>query len=593
MALLLCSVVIIYEGVFFYPKWKEQRTEATISWDVSGYYFYLPAIFIYKDVRKLNFKGSILEKYQPTPDFQQATKVPSGNSVLKYSSGQAIMYSPFFFIAHFIALNSGKYAADGFSYPYQLSIGIGMLLYAFLGLFILRKILLEFYPDKTVALALLCICLGSNYLSYAAIDGAMTHNTLFALYTLLIYFTIAFYRKPKYSYSLAIGFLIGLATITRPTEIISVIIPLLWGIASKEDLKKRFEFFIRNKRYLLVASFAFLALLLVQMTYWKMSSGQWIFYSYRDDGFDWFKPHLQKCLIGYNCGWLTYSPIMILSVIGFVVLYRSKKALFWACLSFSVIFTYLCFAWHIWWYGGSLGQRAMIQSYPVLAFPLASFIYKVQASSKSIFKIILYSFIGLCILYNLWLTRQAHANGLFRSGEMNKEYFWAILGKNGVGERTQFLLDDKDIYLGNPTEVQQVYKRDFDTDTTENLTQEEAISNKSIFLDKQFQYSDEYFFSLTNTNRKWVRATADFKATLKEWDIWKMTQFIIRFYQGDKMIQSNSIKIFRLLTDGETKTLSVDASIPKHFDKASVIFWNAGGDKKIIIDNLKIIAFNK
>ena len=48
-----------------YPKWKLDRTEATISWDVSGYYFYLPAIFIYKDIKKVKFKQAIQDKYHP------------------------------------------------------------------------------------------------------------------------------------------------------------------------------------------------------------------------------------------------------------------------------------------------------------------------------------------------------------------------------------------------------------------------------------------------------------------------------------------------------------------------------------------------
>jgi len=38
---------------------------------------------------------------------------------MKYSIGQAIQFSPFFFIAHAWASSSAQYEADGFSFPYE------------------------------------------------------------------------------------------------------------------------------------------------------------------------------------------------------------------------------------------------------------------------------------------------------------------------------------------------------------------------------------------------------------------------------------------------------------------------------------------
>src|ERR1017187_1526723 len=93
----LCVAVMCYTGFFFYPRWKQSNSEATISWDVSGYYWYLPSIFIYKDLKHQAFKDSIIWKYHPSnADFQQAIKAANGNYVMKYSSGMAIMYLPFF-----------------------------------------------------------------------------------------------------------------------------------------------------------------------------------------------------------------------------------------------------------------------------------------------------------------------------------------------------------------------------------------------------------------------------------------------------------------------------------------------------------------
>ena len=56
---------------------------------------YLPAIFIYHDLERVAFLDSISKTYQPAGDDYQAFKSGNGNRVMKYTMGQAIMYSLF------------------------------------------------------------------------------------------------------------------------------------------------------------------------------------------------------------------------------------------------------------------------------------------------------------------------------------------------------------------------------------------------------------------------------------------------------------------------------------------------------------------
>lgn len=119
---------MLYASFSFYPRWKQPHEQATIAWDVSGYYWYLPSVFIYKDLKHQQFKDSVLKKYAPTPDFQEAfLDSSSGNYVMKYSSGMAVMFLPYFTAAHFAAKAMG-YPADGFSAPYQFAIQVGGLI---------------------------------------------------------------------------------------------------------------------------------------------------------------------------------------------------------------------------------------------------------------------------------------------------------------------------------------------------------------------------------------------------------------------------------------------------------------------------------
>jgi len=589
LALLLCWLLVLGTGTLYYPKWDKPGSEATISWDVSGYYLYLPALFIYKDMKQCGFYEKILTNYQPTPDFQQAFRhEASGNYVFKYSSGQAFLMAPFFFAGHFVAKKT-LWLNDGYSFPYQLAISIGMLFYALLGVWLLRKVLIRFFSDNITAITLLTVVFATNYLNYAAIDGAMTHNTLFTIYAGLLLITIRFYEAPSVQKALLLGSLCGLATLIRPTEIISALIPLLWATGSVAALRQRVHFFFKNTRYLLAAGFMMAAFIAVQPLYWKWASGDWVVYSYQDQGFSWLKPHLYDGFFSSRSGWITYTPVMLLALAGMPFLYRKSKELFWGTAVFSFLFIYICFAWDIWWYGGSLGIRSMVQAYPVLAIGLAA-LYERMANTVSWKKAVIAFFVLFCTYYNFWLTHQAHKGGLLRAGEMTDAYLWAILLRNKVPDETQLLLDNKDQFVKTPKAASEIYFNDFEQVSPDHVTTDYAVAGKSLFLNQSKQTTPEFSFPFSNRSRSWLRVSADFRSGQKEWNTWRMAQFIVKFYNRGEMVKWNHIRVFRILNENETRRISLDAQLPDQpFDQVAVTFWNADSDKPLLIDNLRVL----
>lgn len=593
-ALALSIVFILGVSVFFYPKWEKEQTEATISWDVSGYYLYLPATFIYKDIKELRFFPSILEKYQPTHGLNQAFMHRNGAYVLKYSCGQAIMYSPFFFTAHIIALAT-DYEADGFSKPYQFMISFGSLLIAFLGLFYLRKILLEYFSDKITAAMILIVVFGTNYLDYSAINGALTHNYLFTIYCLLIWQTISFYKQANLKKALFIGFLVGLAALTRPVEIISLIIPVLWGLKLPiwPSLKNRLIFFRDNfSKY---AAAAMLTLLIgsIQLFYWKYSGGEWIIYSYEDQGFSWLSPHFKEGFFSFKSGWLVYTPVMIFAMIGFVPLWWKNYNMAIASTAFSFVFIYITFAWDIWWYGGSLGQRAMIQAYPVLAIPFAAFLTSIK--DFKVLKILTALVIGVFIYFNLWLTYQAHNSGMYHSEQMTEAYFWKTAGRWELPEHALKLLDTNEEFTGERKNVQVLFETDFESDSIIGQCDLTPIQGtKSLCLNDTYKTSEVFFVEAPDKKPDWICASADFRIGFREWDYGKMTQFMVRFYQGEKIVKEKFIRVYRTMYDGETQTLFFDTKSPEEdFDQIGILFKNNWGDKPILVDNLKLEGYEE
>ncbi len=586
--LVFCYLLMTGTAFFFYPKWKQTRTEATISWDVSGYYMYLPALFIYKDIKKCSFKDDVITRYYPTPDFHQAfIHKRTGNYVMKYASGQAVTMLPFFLLAHTYCKLNPACPADGFSAPYQFGIGVGMLLYGLLGLYVLRKILICYFKDTTVAVLLLCYVVGTNYLNYAVIDQAMTHSVLFTIYCLIIYSSIQFYLKPSFARAFAIGLLVGLAALIRPTDIISGLIPLLWNIDTLKDISARLQFLRKHlSRYILMGSAAF-AVFSIQMIYWKLIAGEWLVYSYEEQGFSWLHPHIADYTWSYCCGWLRYCPMMILPALG-LLLYLWKGPNRLAVVGFSILNFYIVTSWDIWDYGSTAG-RAMVQAYPILAFPFCLLIG--HMASKRATGIVLAVLVAFCSYLNIWWTYHAHL-GNIQTFDLSKAYYWKVIGTWQAKEGDKKLLDNPDAFYGTPQNVVPVYFNSFDQDTSVNKIQ--VGGNNLLHVSRELSYTTPYTVANNGRFGKWVRASADFRCVFKEWDVWKQSQFVIQFKQGDEVVQSNMIRIQRHISDGETKNIYLDALVPEaKWTQLSVYVWNAGGDKDLYIDNLSVITFEE
>ncbi|GAA4470371.1 hypothetical protein GCM10023093_31510 [Nemorincola caseinilytica] len=589
----MVSVALMLVASFwYYPKWKQEKTEATLSWDVSGYYWYLPSIFIYNDLTGQSFKDSILNRYAPTnQDFQQAMKVENGNYVMKYSSGMAVMYLPFFAAAHIMAKPLG-YPPDGFSPPYQLAIQLGGILVSILGLWYLRRLLLLYYDDKVVAIALLMLAAGSNYLNYAAIDCGMSHCWLFTLYVLLLLNTHHFYREYKAKHAIRIGLLVGLATLTRPTDILSCMIPLLWGMEgiSITSIRERMALLVSRYRLFLLAVACAAPVVAIQLIYWKYASGHWMVYSYGGQEFSWKHPHIYDYTLSYRSGWLVYSPIMVFAFLGLLPFaMRGKNKV--AIIAFFLLNYYVVTAWDIWWYGG----RAMVQSYPVLMFPIAAAVE--VAIERRWLAVIFWPVVLLLTYYNLWLTVQYHGGKLYDSESMTKRYFWRVVGRWSAPEGTIFLRDNADLYEEQPMNSKVIWHASFAQDTGSAYVADTTTHTRYLRLDKDHQESPVYAFAIDRSKGDRLRIEATFRSTEKEWDTWKMTQMIAELTDSknkNAVVKQNLLRVYRVLNRQETRTIALDMDLPrKPFDSVHVRFWNAGTGVEIHVLDMQAIQFSE
>lgn len=429
-ALLLIAIVCLYERNA-YPTSDNQMPIKVTTWDALGYYLYLPATFIYHDIRGLSFYDSIEKKYHlqgEENNFYQFQKNESGFYTGKYFVGVAVLQLPFFLMAHGIAKVNGE--ADGFSSIYQKGIAYGAIFWAFISLIVLRRFLLNYYNDLTVGIGLILAILGTNAIQYIAVDNCQSHAWIFPLYVYILVLSDSWYKRKTILKSIGIGILIGFAMLCRPTEGVILFIPLLWGYPKNE-----FSSFVKlNWVYFLLAGLGMFCILSIQLMYWKYTTNHWVF----DVGSKWdfLSPHF-RVLFGEEKGRLLYTPICLLMLIGLFFIGKEKFSL--SIRSFMLLNIWIVIAWHIWRYGGSYSARALVQSTPIMLLPMLAILQKMLMSKLKIIW-------GICLLYflclNLFQVFQ-YNTGILHCDRNTWAYYQRIYWKVSVSEEDKKYLQEE------------------------------------------------------------------------------------------------------------------------------------------------------
>lgn len=420
--------------VFNISAW---RRDNLVIHDIISYYSYLPAIFIYNDlsftfVDELpdDFTGKIW--YLTTKD---------GARVQKMSMGVSVLYSPFFFIAHQHA-KMANVPADGYSWPYSMWLALSSVFYAFLALFFLRKILLRFFNDKITTITLLIIAFGTNWFFYVTNEGPMSHTYSFFLFTLFLLYTIKWHEFKSVSNAVTLGVVGGLIVLVRPSNIVIFIIPIFYGVFNKESFVWKLNLIKNNWHHLILILFLIGLIFYPQLLYWKKATGDWFYYSYGNEGFYFSNPKILKGLFSYRKGWLVYTPLMIFALAGVPMLFKKMREFAFPVTLFFIVNIYIVFSWWCWWYGGSFGMRALIETYAILAIPLALFIQYIF-KQKLWLQVIASILIFLLISLNLFQTLQ-YRRTVIHWDSMTKEAYWAVFGTLTIPDNYQDLIQIPD-----------------------------------------------------------------------------------------------------------------------------------------------------
>jgi len=243
----------------------------------------------------------------------------------------------------------------------------------------------------------------------------MSHIYSFAVVNFLVYHWISYLQKHSMKHIICMAIAFGLIILIRPINVLTVFILPLFYQGNPRDLLKLISF---KKVFFIVAVAA--AICTMQLIIYKIQTGNFLIYSYQNEAFIWSRPKMNDILFSYRKGLFLYTPLLLLSLSGLVLLWKknSGKTIYW--IIFFVGITYIFSCWWAWAYGGGFSGRTYIEYMIIFALPLC---YVIQWSLKSKWKYAVFTLIGFFIILNQTQIYQ-YRYGIIHWSETTKEMYW-------------------------------------------------------------------------------------------------------------------------------------------------------------------------
>lgn len=351
--------------------------------DGVGYYAYARAPLIQHNLRfEQDWLHANLLFYQsrtlPNGQLSAAEYTETGYIGNLFSIGPAILWAPFLLAAHGIVLlcnaHGAHIAADGFSFPYLLAMALGTAIYGFLGLLLSYSLARKYVEERWAFLATLGIWGASSLPVYMYFNPSWSHaHSVFAVSLFLWYWERTRGSRTFWQWIL-LGLISGLMLDVYFANGVFLVLPLIeslvhyWDAWKTEDFSEAATVFAENFCYLLTVILCFLPTLI---TRYIIFGGFFRFGTYSDMQWEWSAPHWYSILWSSEHGILTWTPILVLAIIGLVFVPRRAKVLTSYLSAGAAAFFYLISCYPSWNGAASFGNRYFISLTTVFIFGLA------------------------------------------------------------------------------------------------------------------------------------------------------------------------------------------------------------------------------
>jgi hypothetical protein len=315
--------------------------------DGVGYFVYLPSTWFDGDLLFFDEwaqTGLIRDRQLLFKDVTETQHLSN-----HWPAGASLAWYPVFIAADVVARATGA-AGSGFSIPYVASIAFSS---ALCGLFVLLagfRVARSFFGDGVAAAATIAMWFGSPLAWYALRHASMSHALSAAVCSGVVLLSLRLRDGVTLRRLFALGLAIGFACAVRPQNATIALVP----------------FFVCDWRLLLRRSHAlFLGALIAALPQFIVSTVLWggplVFVNIGGRAHSWqmfTRVRTMETLFSWYHGLATWTPLLVLAVIGLLLLHRHDRGLARAGLATFVAQLLLLSILERWFWGGaSFGQR--------------------------------------------------------------------------------------------------------------------------------------------------------------------------------------------------------------------------------------------
>ena len=382
--LVLTGIFLIAAAVLFKP-WVHGA-------DGMAYYSWLRSAVIDGDLNTAN-------EYEHFGYGWIASTTATGYKDNPWAIGSAVLWAPFFLIAHLIV------RGDGYGPAYFTATSLASTIYAFIGLLLLYRLARELFGSGAALLATFVIWFASPLVFYMYLHPSMAHANDAFVNALFVYTWYRTRSNRKAWGWLLLGATIGLAALVRTQNGLLVLIPAMELLLTlRGDLRSRFAPTASNG---VAFGIGLLAAFFPQMYVWHKVYDCWLvfnpYHSSTGNTFNPTSPNFINVLFSPHHGLFTWTPALLLAVIGLIPLARRDSRLAMLLAVGFIAQVYIVGGWSAWAGGAAFGQRFLVNNTPAYLLGMAAL---VDSLCRHVGLRALYPAGVALILWNLGLVAQ-------------------------------------------------------------------------------------------------------------------------------------------------------------------------------------------
>ena len=299
--------------------------------------------------------------------------------------GPALLWAPLFLVVTAIlgvanALGAG-YPIDGYGRLFQAAAGMTGVAAASTGAWITWKTAAQLFTARVAIWSCLTIWLASSTIYYSLVSPTYSHAASFLATAVfwLMWVRAPEERSPR-RYAI-LGAVAGLAALMRWQDAI-----LLASIAAEILLRlrnRRLSFSEAARSGAIAVACAAVAFL-PQMIVWAVLYGQPLALPQGPAFMRWSEPALIKVLFSDNHGLFSWTPIVLVAVLGVPLIARRDSNLAIGLGVFLLLSWYVNAAVVDWWAGEAFGARRFVSCVPVFVLGFAAIVDRWSPSLRAL-----------------------------------------------------------------------------------------------------------------------------------------------------------------------------------------------------------------